>query len=285
MKSLYKVFWIAGVEFRKFFTLKHLFVMLFSYLFLGEYIIRRMVMVSRETGFRINELEPVNLILSHSFYAMVIPLTFTVLLSDFPDKSSGGIFIMVRLKRTLWFLGQLIFSMMAGAVYFGFLVFAGILFVGRAGNFSLKWSPYTTKLYVEYPEIYEGNVRLFLEAGTVSHGTPVSVFLTSFFLMMCCFLTIAQILCLFKFVRHRRAGLFVSVGLTISGAAAAVCAEKGKWFFPMAHCIYGIHFHDFYAKPECRLIYSVIYFSVFNAVLFFVNRRLAGKCMIGDAEK
>jgi hypothetical protein len=282
MRALHKILWIAGVEYRRFFTLKKILVMLFSFIFLAEYIIGRMADISGQTGMQLNYLEPMALVMSYSFYAMVIPLTYTVLMSDFPDKSSGGIFIMIRTKRRSWLFGELLYAEMVGVTYLVFLLVASMVCVRDAGMFSLSWSPYTVQLYQEFPEIYAASAELFLEAGTVCQGTPASVFTVSSALMLLYFLTIAQVLCLFKLLKLKRVGLFVNIGIAILGAVAVSYIQKIKWLFPLAHAIFGIHYREFYAQPECRILVSVLYFAVLNGGLAVANCHLAGKCHIGD---
>lgn len=282
MKKIRPVFWAASVEFRKFLTIKSLILMLFSLIFLGENVVSKMTAISLETGIKLNYLEPINLIMSYSFHAMIIPIAFIVLLSDFPDKSSGGIFMMVRIHRKTWLLGQLAYAMLVGVTYLCFLLAGSILWIGKAGYFSVRWSPYMTSLYTEYPEVYAQHSHLFIEAGTVTQGNPVSVFFISCIFMLLYLITLAQLLCLFRLIRWKRIGLFFNIALTVFGAAAISCFGKMKWIFPLAHSIFGIHFHEFFALPEFRLSCSLLYYGILNAVLLLINSRIAEKCHIGD---
>ena len=92
MRKIHEIVWIAGVEYRKWFSLKKMLILLFSILFLGEYVFSDMACVAEETGLLVNLLEPMDLVLSFQFYMLVIPLIFIVLLSGFPDKSGGKYF-------------------------------------------------------------------------------------------------------------------------------------------------------------------------------------------------
>ena len=87
MRKIHEIVWIAGMEYRKWFSLKKMLILLFSILFLGEYIFSNMARVAEETGLSINILEPMDLVLSFQFYMLVITLIFIVLFSVFPDKS------------------------------------------------------------------------------------------------------------------------------------------------------------------------------------------------------
>lgn len=282
MKRIRQIFWVAGVEFRKFLTIKNLILMLFSFIFIGESVIVKMVQISEETGILFNYLEPMNLILSYSFHAMILPVAFVVLLSDFPDKSSGGNFMMVRIHRSTWLLGQLLYALLVGIFYFGFLTIGSILWAGKAGYFSREWSAYMTTLYTDYPEVYARDMNYFIEAETVTQGKPIEVFFISCIFMLFYLLTMAQFLCLFKLIKWKRLGLFFDMALTVFGAAAVSYLDSAKWIFPLAHAIFGIHFRGFFAEPKLHLGYSVLYFLILNLILGWINWFVAKKCHIGD---
>lgn len=282
MRKMRQIFWVAGVEFRKFLTAKNLILILFSFIFLGESVIAKLVAISAETGIKLNYLEPLNLILSKSFHAMIIPIAFIVLLSNFPDKSSGGIFMMVRMKRGTWILGQIAYAMLVGIFYLCFITVGSVIWIGKAGFFSTEWSAFMTTLYTDYPEVYATNSNYFIEAGTVTQGKPLEVFVISCIFMLFYLVTMAQILCLFKLIHWKRIGLFFDMVLTVFGAAAVSCLADVKWVFPLAHAIFGIHFRDFFAEPILPLRHSVWYFLILNILLGLVNRSVIKKCQIGD---
>lgn len=282
MGRLHLIVWMAKCQYRKFWTVKTVLFLAFSVIFLGESVIGKMIAVSLQTGLTVNYLEPVMLILSSSFYAMIIPISFLVLLADFPDNHTGGIFMMVRIRRKIWLCAQILYALLVGLTYFGILLAGSIFWIGSAGGFSNRWSPYMTELYVRFPDIYTTNQDYFISADTVTQGNPVGVLLTGIFLMLFFLVTLAQILCIFKLTGHKRVGLICGMALTVLGAVAAVYLDKLKWFFPMAHAIFGMHFRDFFSEPECRILYSVLYFAALNMVLWIFNRFFVKRFQIGD---
>ena len=80
---------------------------------------------------------------------------------------------------------QLLFGMLTGTLCILFFVVTSLLWVGRKGVFSNHWSSFMTDMYAGFPEIYAKNDRLFLESGTMSHGTPISVTMICIGLMLC----------------------------------------------------------------------------------------------------
>ena len=187
MRKIHEIVWIAGVEYRKWFSLKKMLILLFSILFLGEYVFSDMACVAEETGLLVNLLEPMDLVLSFQFYMLVIPLIFIVLLSGFPDKSGGNIFVMMRVKRRIWLAGQFVFGQLVGVTCLGAFFAASFLWIGKDVVRQNQWSEFMTDTYERFPEIYGQNDRLFLESGTMSHGTPVRVMVMGVLLMLAYF--------------------------------------------------------------------------------------------------
>ena len=267
MCKMHEIAWIAGMEYRKWFSLKKMLILLFSILFLGEYIFSDMARVAEETGLSINILEPMDLVLSFQFYMLVIPLIFIVLLSGFPDKSGGNIFVMMRATRR---------------ICLGSFFAASFLWIGRGAVWQNQWSGFMTDIYERFPEIYGQNDRLFLESGTMSHGTPVRVMMMGVLLMLAYLLVMLQILCLFRLMERRKLGLLIAMGITVLGATAVSYIKSLKWIFPLTHAIFGEHFDRFYAQPLVPLWISALYFTVLNVGLLFANLYLVKRCQIAD---
>lgn len=282
MCKMHEIAWIAGMEYRKWFSLKKMLILLFSILFLGEYIFSDMARVAEETGLSINILEPMDLVLSFQFYMLVIPLIFIVLLSGFPDKSGGNIFVMMRATRRIWLAGQFLFGLLAGVTCLGSFFAASFLWIGRGAVWQNQWSGFMTDIYERFPEIYGQNDRLFLESGTMSHGTPVRVMIMGVLLMLAYLLVMLQILCLFRLMERRKLGLLIAMGITVLGATAVSYIKSLKWIFPLTHAIFGEHFDKFYAQPLVPLWISALYFTVLNVGLLFANLYLVKRCQIAD---
>lgn len=278
----HKVWALAKQEYIAFLFSKKTLLMLFSFIFLAESVVGKMCELATQTGMELGKLEPFLLIMSYEQHAMVIPIMFIVLLSDFPANKSSGIFIMGRTSRLIWLTGEMLYALMAGLTYILFLFVGTILWMGKTGSFLFQWSDYMTTLYTAYPEEYMLNDHLFIRAGTVTQGTPLSVLVQSVLLMLLYLLLIASLLAVFKLTEKKQLGLFATIALTGLGAVAVAYFGEKRWFFPMAHAIFGTHFNEFFAKPECALWVSYVFFIITIGVLFAINGMLAKKIRIGD---
>ncbi len=282
MQKLHSICWVAGIEYRKWLTMKHFLILLFSIIFLGECVFSNMRRVAQMTGLQMGYLEPMGLVMSFEFYIMVIPLVVIVELSGFPDKSAGNLFVVMRSGRIAWLLGEVLFGVLVGItclVVFFAASFAWVFGVARCFG---QWSPFMSETYVQFPEVYGQEAMLFLEPGTLAHGTPASVTLVCICLLMLYVTVMVQALCLFQLLGKQKAGLFFNIGVTVFGAVAVAFLGGAKWLFPMAHAIFGVHFDKFFSRPIFPLQYSIAYFVALNAILLAANMRLAKRCTVAD---
>lgn len=275
---------IARQEYIGFLLSKKVFIMLFAFIFLAEDVVGKMGALAAETGMTIGKTEPFILILSYENHAMIIPIIFAVMLSDFPSGTKSGYFTMVRNSRISWLLGEVIYGVLTGLTFLLFLFTGSVLWLGRQGAYLKDWSPYITEFSTLYPEKYEPNNQLFIRAGTVAQGRPLTVMLHGILLMLLYLVVLSLLLALFKLLSLKKAGIFISIAVTVTGAASISYAKGGKWFFPVVHSIFETHFQDYYAKPELPLWCSYLYFACMILLLFLIDRQLVKKVWIGEED-
>lgn len=276
------ILWIARCQYQRFWNLKNIFIMLCSVVFLGESVFKNIGIVAQQTGLGLNYLEPVILVMSTAFYAIVIPITCLVLLADFPDNSSHGVFMMMRVTRRSWLLGQLLYAAFLCLTYFLILLIGSAVWTGRNGVFGTQWGSLMTEIRDLAPEVFANNADVILSNSTITQGTLFGVLGISVGLMLLYMITFSQILCVFKLIGKKRIGLIFCIALTIAGAAVTSVGGNVKWILPMAHAIFGLHFDEFFAAPLFRLSWSVLYFIICNILLGILNNHLVQRCQIGD---
>ena len=234
-------------------------ILLFSLIFIGEDVFGKMVKLSQETGVDMGPLEPFILINSYKIHAMLIPIVFIVIMSDFPTIDRSGFFAISRINRKIWFYGEQLYAAMVSVTIMLILFFGS--FIWNHDFFLLKnrWSPYMTELYKDNYEKYEEDNQLFIRTETLSQGHPVEVFIISIVLMVLLLIMIALILAFFKMVYLKKLGIFISMIICVAGIRID---DKFKWLFPINHSIFAEHFNVYLAKPKMPLIYSFLYFAI-----------------------
>ena len=261
---------LARNEIRDFIFSRRTIILIYSFIILTEDITERMKTVSKETGMKIGRTESFLLIVTDIRLSVVMPLVFAVILSDFPRQNGGQTFSILRLGRRKWFLGQIIYASGAALFYQLMMLFGSMIWLGKSGILTGSWSSYMTELYEFYPEVYLGNNHLFIPENVVTQGKPTIVLLHSIGLLTLYMVLMVQIISLFYFLGKRYVGVVVSIIIVFLGRAS-IGYDRIKWVFPMAHTLYGEHFHTFYSGTECELYFSYGYFVVLNIILFLIN--------------
>ncbi len=254
-----KALLVAKSGYLDFITSKKLIIMFFSLIFIGEDIYGKMAKVALESGFDLGALEPFILINSYKIHAMIIPIVFIVLMSDFPSVNRSGFFALSRINRKAWFLGEQICALMIATTYMVVMFLGSFLWSHKHLFLHNTWSPYMTALYKDNYDTYQENNQLFIKTETLSQGNPMEVFVLSVVLMVLFLVTISSVLAMFKMLYLKKLGIFVSLVICVAGIWMN---NDFKWIFPINHSIFAEHFNAYLAKPELPLIYSFIYYGV-----------------------
>lgn len=277
-----KIWGVAKVEYLGFLTSKRILFMLFAFIFLAEDVVGKMGNIAAEYGLPLGRLEPFILLFSYKTHVMLVPIIFVVMMSDFPSNEKSGYFTMSRISRTTWLFGEVIYAAMVGFSFILFLFFGSVAWVWNDSRFLTAWSPYMTKLYMDFPEIYALNNQLFIKTETLAQGEPLSVMLHSVSLMFLYLIFLALLLMLFKMLSLKRIGIFLTVSMTITGVALEHYNGIIKWFFPIVQSIYETHFHSYYAEAELPLYDSYLYFGVLIMGLLLINQWLVKRYIIQE---
>lgn len=275
---------LAFTEYRRFFSVKKLMIMAFSFILLYEDVVLKMINLSKELGFPLNKVEPYDLLLSYNIHAMIIPLSFMFLIQGFPEYSTSSYYHISRMSRREWLAGETIYAVMIATTYEILLLAGTLLAMAGTGTWSTEWSPYMKELFYECPLEFETNNQLFMDASTVSQGNPVFVCFFSSMLMIIYMMVIAQVLMFFNMKNMKKIGFIISMVIIIAGSAAVEFQGNVKWFFPMAHAMYGTHFNGFAREPVMEIYKSIIYFGIIAAVMLVLNRGMVKKISIGDSD-
>lgn len=238
--------------------------------FINENITKKMLAICTEVGYKINIVEPLALIFSKSIYTVVIPIVFIALMTDFP-KTEGSIFYVYRMSRRSWVFGELLFAAASALTYVISLVVGTLLYCAGRCDFSNEWSDYTSKLYIEHPDIYSQSTSLAVESSVYMQGKPVEVILHSAALIFLYTMILCLIIMLFKQLSLKEFGIITGVALTLFGLATDSGASAAMWLFPITHTVFGWHFDRFFREQHFTLPGSYIYLGVLFFALVAAN--------------
>lgn len=262
---------LAYLRIKQNFTIKKMIVIIYVFIFMGEDVYSKMIDLSTETGYPMNKLEPFILTVSDKNYALLFFVLYLMIISGIPYRGKSSVYEITRIGRKKWILGELLYSYFASILLLFIIALGTIIWQNKTGFFSNTWSPLMTEMYAEYPEKYEMFNHLFIKDSVVTQGSPGKVFINSTLLLSLNFLLLSQILCVFSLVNGKKVGYLLVTFLIASGWGALEVNSPFKWYFPMAHSIYGEHFINFMREEQFSLAGSYFYFIIINIILLIVN--------------
>lgn len=257
-----------------------LVLIIITIIFMTDSIAKPMKELSLELGYTINIVEPILFLMSKGLNIVLIPIVFIAIFSDFPSAENSGCFSLIRNGRTSWFIGETIFAFSSSVLYVLLLFVSIALYVSDNGFFSNKWSDYTLRTYIDYPDVFLYGVY-FLDTSVYTQGKPLYILLqTSTLLMMYIFILI-MIMMLFRIIGKKTFGIVTAIGLTFVGLPSYAATSKVRWIFPVTHIAYNWHFNEFFAEPNCTITTSYIYLGLISVILVFINACLIKHSQIG----
>lgn len=255
-----KSIFVLKTEFSQVLRQTKTLLLLFFIVMLYETVLSSMKTLCADTQFLLQPFEPFILLCTRSTNIILVPLIYMVLLGGFPYCKTNY-FQMVRTGKLQWFWGEFAFVALSSFVLTFILFIASDLFLFGSIESSGGWSDFMKTTRLNFPEIYEKNKLLFLDASIVAHGTPVKVMLYTFG-MMWLYLIVTGVCVLFGTIIGKRFwAIIMSMAMTVVGGLAIYFNGALRWIFPLVHIEYGMHFNS---------LLSQVYFPIWGPILYLV---------------
>lgn len=235
-------------------------LLLFFIVMLYETVLSSMRTVCADTQFSLQCFEPFILLCTRSTNIILVPLIYMVLLGGFPYCKTMY-FQIVRTGKRQWFWGEIAFIALSAFAFTFILFIASDLFLFNCIKYSNGWSDFMKITRSNFPEIYDKNRALFLDASIITHGSPGKVMLYTFG-MMWLYLIVTGVCVLFGTIIGKRFWtVVICILMTVVGGLAVYFSTALRWIFPLVHVEYGRHFNS---------LFSQIYFPVWRSILYLV---------------
>ena len=181
-----------------------------------------------------------------------------------------------------WFVGQLVFTVMAIASFMTVTVVGGILVSGGRASFS--WSNTITKYESRYPDEAGNFVSSLIPSNLYNQmSLPIAVLQTLVLMFLYMFL-LSQIIYFFKMIHIQSLGLFVSVFVVAAGVMTCSLRVPAMWAFPMANAIAWLHYNEILSARVYPVWGSYCYFIVLITIMVTINVIAAKKLQLYNIE-
>ncbi len=162
--------------------------------FVWSFAVIPLMEISHEMNSPLNFIEPFIAVLNSRVLCLVTPAMYIFLISDYPHLDRGSLFVLHRVNKREWALGQFIFFTFS-AFAFSAIIFMASLIPNCMNSFAANgWSLVVTKYGVYNPERAHSFAASLIKEELYNQIAPYQAALTSFFLNFLYMLTLAMIL-------------------------------------------------------------------------------------------
>lgn len=200
---------------------------------------------------------------------MLMPCVFMVLISDYPKMTGNTLFFIQRTGRINWFMGQIVFVLMA-IVSFLCTILAGSMLLSK-GEFFANWSDAVTKYAAHFPHEANSFTSALLPSNLYNQ-MPIGMAVLQTLMLMCAYLfLLSMIIYFFKLIHIQSFGLFAAIFIIAAGVVTCSLKIDIMWFFPMANTIIWLHYEEILADPVVPIWYSYVYFCAVIIIMVILN--------------
>jgi len=220
-------------------------------------------------GEKLNILEPFAAIGNSGMLVMLMPCVFLILISDYPKMTGSTLFFVGRTGKTNWFLGQLIFLIMA-ILTFLVIVLLGSILVSK-GEMGMNWSNTVTKYESRFPNEAGSFTSQLLPSNLYNQMSLLSAVGQTLILMLMYLFMLSLIIYFFKLIHIQSFGLFAAIFIVAAGVMTCSLKSPSMWVFPMANTIVWLHYEEVLSKQVFPIWCSYTYFITAIAVGLTLN--------------
>lgn len=260
---------VARIEYLRWLTNPRVIIVGVLLIFMRELAVDPLLERAAKFGEQLNILEPFVAIGNSGMLVMLMPCVFLILISDYPKMTGNTLFFIKRTGKTNWFLGQLLFLLMA---IFTFLlaVVIGSMIVSE-GTFGTNWSDTVTKYEARFPN-EAGSFNSELLPSNLYNQIPfISAILQTLALMAMYLFTLSLIIYFFKLIHIQSFGLFATVTVVAAGVMTCSLKSPSMWAFPMANTIVWLHYEEILSDEVFPIWCSYAYFAAAIAAGLAIN--------------
>lgn len=220
---------------------------------------------------KLNMVEPYIAALNSGLLLLIIPLGFLAVSSDFPRTDNALMFLIFRIGRINWFVGQLISLFMMSVSYLVLVFLAAAFPVLLNSETSNDWSKTTLEFAYEFPQFSQNfgaqllPKNLYLQMSVLQALVQSSLFTLLYLIML------GTVQLAFTIAGQKKAGLIACGGLIAIGTTLCSIRSEAMWVFPMANSIVWLHYTEFRRMPIYPIWCSTLYFIGIIAALLIIS--------------
>lgn len=245
--------------------------------FVWSFAIDPLIGISKEMNSPLNIIEPFIAVFNSRTLCLVTPAVYVFLISDYPHLDRNSLFILHRVHKREWVMGQFLFFVVSSFIYMS-VIFIFSVIPNAINSFTANgWSLVVTRYGIYNPEkAYSFAVNLITKE-LYNQIAPFQGALLSFVLNWLYMILLGTVLLLFHVLNLRKIGVPVLISIIAMGSALGVFRSQGMWFFPMAHTMISLHYTEYLKEPVVSLEASFMYFGGLILTVLIISLLRVGR--------
>lgn len=285
--KLSKVWYVAQYSYLDFIHNGRNLFFAFVLFLMSGYIAVPFARLSSIVNVPLNIVEPFLAAMNSPFSAMFIGVIILMIFGDFPKMEGNNGYILIRVSRNIWFLGMLLFHVMASVTFIAVLFGAMTVRAASQSFFANGWSYIMKDYYKQYEMLgVQTGVRVdcVIQDSMYNNYTPFEALGWTLLFLFCVILVMVLIMMMANFLKKKMIGMLLNVVMVVIGAVLNFLYHPLSKWFPIGNMML-VH-QNKAAYVLIPIEHQFRYFIVLIAVLLIVNYILLRKCNIEkDGEK
>lgn len=269
--SIRKIWAVARTEWIKWVVRSRTIILLVLVLFVYSFAVEPLLERADKMGAPLNLLEPLIAIGNSGVLALVLPLVFLVLMCDYPRVDGSTLFVLSRVGKGNWIVGQMVFGVMSVVSFLGAVYIICTAFVMSKAFLANGWSMVIKRYNALYPEEALSFASTLVPGNLHNQFAPYSALLHTYVLLSAYFLVLILILLYFQQKKYPTAGFLAVGGVIGVGAVLMGVNTKAMWAFPMANALVWLHYTELLKEAVTPIWYSYLYFAILIVALVIMN--------------
>lgn len=210
----------------------------------------------------VNVLEPCIALANSGLILLLLPLVYLVLMVDFPYVDDNMYFLMPRMGRKNWIVGEILFQFFSLVTYLLFVTISTVVQVAKQAFWLNAWSLVTTDYDTQFAESQTFSMDSLLPLNLFYQMPPFKAFLASYALLFFSLFLWSGILLLATLYGKRLVGFWCVLVDIAVGIGICALRTQWMWLFPVSHSILWIHYQAYYREYVFSPWISVLLFAV-----------------------
>ena len=259
--SVSRIFRIMSIDLYKWIVNSRMVVAAAMIVFVWSFAIDPLINISKEMNSPLNFIESFIAVFNSRTLCLVTPAVYVFLISDYPHLDRNSLFILHRVHKREWLLGQFLFFIASSFIFMS-VIFIFSVIPNAINSFAANgWSLVVTRYGVYNPDKAQSFAANLITNELYNQIAPYQAAALSFLLNWLYMILLSTILLMFHVLNLRKIGVPVLISIIAIGSALGVFRSKGMWYFPMAHTMISLHFTQYLKEPIMKIEYSIMYFA------------------------